>query len=275
MDPDTGALTGGTFNYPAFTIEAKWKSPVRVKWINELVVDPVDCFYRAGGPTNPDSCNYLPHLLPVDQTLHWANPRGECRNPAMGPTDCRGDSAEPYDGPVPMIVHVHGAETYEWSDGYPEAWYLPNAAGIDCTRTGDPTDDYYCGGSFFETFEIEAGDGAQFFSFVSMLVCTNDGFTGLDAVKLPNQVGSSASWDAYAYDAGTELNTEDFADIVPPCPVLTGVPSTDPGTGASDPALAENGVITMHPGITGDDDLIAGLHGWSGPVARVTIERLD
>jgi hypothetical protein len=125
------------------------------------------------------------------------------------------------------------------------------------------------------TFEIEAGDGAQFFSFVSMLICTNDGFTGLDAVKLPNQVGASDSWDAYAYDAGTEINTEDFADIVPPCPALTGVPSTDPGTGMSNPALAENGVIAMHPGITGDDDLIAGLHGWSGPVARVTIERLD
>ena len=27
----------GTFNYPAFTIEASWRRPVRVKWINELV----------------------------------------------------------------------------------------------------------------------------------------------------------------------------------------------------------------------------------------------
>ena len=35
--------------------------PVRVKWINELV--------DADG-------NYLPHLLPVDPTLHWANPPG-------------------------------------------------------------------------------------------------------------------------------------------------------------------------------------------------------
>src|SRR5215207_9296988 len=47
-----------TFNYPAFTIEAKWTAPVRVKWMNQLV--------DANG-------NYLPHLLPIDQTLHWAN----------------------------------------------------------------------------------------------------------------------------------------------------------------------------------------------------------
>ena len=34
---------------------------MRVKWINDLV--------DANG-------NYLPHLLPVDPTLHWANPPG-------------------------------------------------------------------------------------------------------------------------------------------------------------------------------------------------------
>ena len=125
------------------------------------------------------------------------------------------------------------------------------------------------------TFEIEAEDGAQFFSFVSMLICTNDGFTGLDRVKLPNQVGASATYMAGAYDAGTEINTEDFADIVPPCPPLTGVPSTDPGAGMSNPALAENGVISHHAGVSGGVDLQAGLHGWTDPVARITIERLD
>ncbi len=125
------------------------------------------------------------------------------------------------------------------------------------------------------TFEIEAEDGAQFFSFVSMLICTNDGFTGLDRVKLPNQVGASSEYASGGYDAGTELNTEDFADLVPPCPPLTGVPSTDPGSGMSNPALAENGVITHHGGIAGGVDLLAGLHGWTDPVAQITITRLD
>ena len=50
-----------SFNYPAFTIEATVDRPVRVAWINELV--------DANG-------DFLPHLLPVDPTLHWANPGG-------------------------------------------------------------------------------------------------------------------------------------------------------------------------------------------------------
>jgi hypothetical protein len=45
-------------NAPSLTIEAKWNTPVRVKWINDLK--------DADG-------NFLPHLLPVDPTLHWAN----------------------------------------------------------------------------------------------------------------------------------------------------------------------------------------------------------
>ena len=57
-------------NAPSLTIEAKWNTPVRVKWINDLV--------DANG-------NYLPHLLPVDQTLHWANPPGGISGPRHAP----------------------------------------------------------------------------------------------------------------------------------------------------------------------------------------------
>jgi spore coat protein A len=46
---------------PSLTIEASWNRPVRIKWINELV---------------DDNGNFRPHLLPVDPTLHWANPPG-------------------------------------------------------------------------------------------------------------------------------------------------------------------------------------------------------
>ncbi len=105
----------GTFNYPAFTIEAKYRRPVRVKWINGLV--------DASG-------RYLPHLLAVDQTLHWANP--------PGPRDDHGHHPMPYTGPVPIVTHVHGARTLQESDGYPEAWWLPNATNIPAGffRTG-------------------------------------------------------------------------------------------------------------------------------------------
>ena len=36
----------------------------------------------------------------------------------------------------------------------------------------------------------------------------------------------------------------------------------------------ENGVITHHPGIRGGGALIPAAHGWTDPVARVTVERL-
>jgi spore coat protein A len=57
-----GSLTDArTFNYPSYTIEATANRRAEVTWVNQLVD-------RNG--------RYLPHLLPVDQTLHWANPPG-------------------------------------------------------------------------------------------------------------------------------------------------------------------------------------------------------
>ncbi len=119
------------------------------------------------------------------------------------------------------------------------------------------------------TFMITADKGANFLSAAMMLICTNDGFTGLDRVKLPKK-GSVVHYTR-GYDAGTEINTEDFADIVPPCQGLIGVTSDDPGTGETNPALAEDEVIRHHPGIEGGNDLLPEVHGWTDPVAKITI----
>ena len=132
------------------------------------------------------------------------------------------------------------------------------------------------GGSGFGhsvTLTITSAKGAKYLSFASMLICTNDGFTGIDGVRLPKKVGDTVSLFTDGYDAGTEINTEDFADIVPPCQGLIGVSSGDPGTGMSDPALAEGDVIGHHPGIIGGNDLLPGVHGWTDPVVEVVIER--
>jgi bilirubin oxidase len=120
---------GGTFNYPAFTIEATWNKTVQVLWRNDLV--------DAMG-------NFLPHILPVDQTLHWANPPG-----GIAGRDKRGTDPAPYLGPVPLITHVHGAHTTEDSDGYAEAWYLPDANNIPAG--------YATTGTFFDYFNEKYG----------------------------------------------------------------------------------------------------------------------
>jgi len=125
------------------------------------------------------------------------------------------------------------------------------------------------------TFTIEAARGFRGLSFVSMLICTNDGFTGLDSVRLPGRVGESVVFHAAGYDAGTEISTEDFADMVSPCQSLIGVSSGESGTGVSNPALAEGGVIHHHAGIQGGGDLLPDVHGWSDPVVEIVITRID
>jgi spore coat protein A, manganese oxidase len=101
-------------NAPSLTIEASHDRPVRVKWINGLV---------------DEKGHYLPHLLPVDPTLHWANPPGGDEERDARPTFV--ETPGPYTGPVPLVTHVHGAVGVgDESDGYPEAWYLPAAQDI-------------------------------------------------------------------------------------------------------------------------------------------------
>lgn len=124
------------------------------------------------------------------------------------------------------------------------------------------------------TLTITAGPGAQFLSYESMLICSNDGFTGVDALKLPNQLGAAVTVFGSGYDAGTEINTDDFTDIVPPCQALIGVGSDDPGTGTTNPELAESGVIHHHPGIQGGNDLDPNVHGWNDPVVEITVIRV-
>jgi spore coat protein A, manganese oxidase len=120
----------GTFNYPAFTIEANFNRPVRVKWINDL---------------KDASGAFRPHLLAVDPTPHWANPPGGTEERDMRPTFT--STPGPYRGPVPIVTHLHGGHTAQESDGYAEAWFLPAATDIP---TGFASE-----GTFYEHFRTE------------------------------------------------------------------------------------------------------------------------
>jgi len=111
------------FNYPAYTVENTVNIQTTVDWINDL--------------KDPTTGRFLPHLLPIDQTLHWAAPNADCID-GVPRTDCRGDSAQPYNGPVPIVTHVHGAHVGPESDGYPEAWWLPDPTGSNFSCVTDP-----------------------------------------------------------------------------------------------------------------------------------------
>jgi hypothetical protein len=196
---------------------------------------------------------------------------------------------------TPPVVATHGAATGMFTVGQPASFALKEiaengnlapmiaqlesdkhvagvaAAAAPLVPAGLP------GSAMFGdsvTLTVTASEGAKFLSFASMLICTNDGFTGVDSLRLPKDVGEAVVVRSAGYDAGTERNTEDFADIVPPCQGLVGVTSGEPGTGTSNPALAEGGVIHHHPGIAGIADLVPAIHGWVDPVARINVERV-
>ena len=97
-------------------------------------------------------------------------------------------------------------------------------------------------------------------SLVTMLVNTNDAFTGLDSYRVR---GRGAELERMAYDAGSELNNELAAFIPGPCCGNAFV--RDP----------EGELIRLHAGIQGVGDLDPAVWGWEGPAARITIERVD
>ncbi len=85
----------------------------------------------------------LQEYLTVDQTLHWANPLGntsmgacddvDCKNPGNADNPC----CQPYLGPVPVTVHLHGSETPSAYDGHPDTWWTPvPEGGTDPAQTG-------------------------------------------------------------------------------------------------------------------------------------------
>src|SRR6266545_4312181 len=134
---------------PSLTIETMWKRPVRIKWINDLK--------DAGG-------NYLPHLLPVDQTLHWANPPGGTGGRDSRPTFTETPGA--YTGPVPIVTHVHGAVGVgDDSDGYAEAWYLPAANDIPAGYAREGTWYDFFAGKAAGSYGVSWGRGFAVFQY--------------------------------------------------------------------------------------------------------------
>jgi spore coat protein A, manganese oxidase len=194
---------------PSLTIEAAWNRPVRIKWVNELV------------DTNGE---YLPHLLPVDPTLHWANPPGGVDGRDSRPTFLT--TPGPYTGPVPMVTHVHGAVgVADDSDGYAEAWYLPNAGNIP--------EGYATSGRWYEFFAAKAAS-AYGVAWAP----------GSATFQYPNANRASTIWyhdhalgmtrlNVYAGPAGFYLIRGGPDDVV--VDVRTGGPATLPG-----PAPREN-----------------------------------
>jgi spore coat protein A, manganese oxidase len=138
-------------NAPSLTFEAMHDRPVRVKWINELVDGNGD---------------FLPHLLPVDPTLHWANPPGGTVGRDGRPDFTGMETPGPYTGPVPIVTHLHGStDVGDESDGYAEAWYLPAANNIPGDFAAEGTWYDFFAGKAAAQFGVAWGPGFATFQY--------------------------------------------------------------------------------------------------------------
>jgi hypothetical protein len=107
------------------------------------------------------------------------------------------------------------------------------------------------------SYLVQANGGRDRLTLLTMLVNTNDAFTGLDSLQFRNQ-GTMVF--RMAYDAGSERNNELATHIPGPC-------CNNPFV--RDP---EGALIAPHPGITGVGDLDPAVYNWTGPAAKITVE---
>ncbi len=126
-----------------------------------------------------------------------------------------------------------------------------------------------------ETLELEIeGDtltGMQL-SLLTMLVNTNDAFTGLNAVDISTlAVGESRSFHTLSYDSGTEANTEQGTDFPGPAGGGEGFSATRDDI--RDQVTLHGGVVTADDGLASSD--LDQSHRWDNPVARVSITRVQ
>jgi len=101
-DSVSGELLGYIQSTPGPTIEAIRRIPTQVNWINNISSS---------------------HMMAVDPTLHWANPKN-IESAASYPEYPPGVSVA--QTPVPLVTHLHGAEVQSYSDGIPDQWYTYN-----------------------------------------------------------------------------------------------------------------------------------------------------
>lgn len=121
-----------------------------------------------------------------------------------------------------------------------------------------------------ETVDIRVtSTGPIHLSIASMLVNTNDAFTGIDEASLDGMdIGQSASFMLSAYDAGTELNSEE----------ATHVPGPAAGGEGFNATRDDSDHVRIHPGVVSAQDglgssTLDGSHRWDNPVAKLTIAR--
>ena len=148
-------------------------------------------------------------------------------------------------------------------------------AGSNGAVTGTVSGTAAIGPAGSETVNIdvlESDLGAIRLSVSTMLVNTNDAFSGVNGVALGQMaVGDVRTIGGIAYDAGTEANSELAADI--PGPVAGGEGFNVARDDRADRVTMHSGVVSQNDGFATSD--LTEQHRFDNPVVRVRIERID
>jgi hypothetical protein len=193
---------------------------------------------------------------------------------------------------TPLLVAAHPAGTHLFEPGASASAHLQAMAeggdisgligdveALGGVHDADPAGGLLApGASATATLDVHQWR-RQRLSIVAMLLPTNDGFVGLDALRFPLLPGRHTFF-VPGYDAGTEANDEIIngggAPGVPGIPADPGGNSGVGGTGAAGPD--HNQSVHVHRGALGDadpgggpSDLDRAVHRWQNPVARVVV----
>ena len=186
--------------------------------------------------------------------------------------------AQPISPPVAML-HNKNFSFWEIGESASEALEMlaegGNGGELLRMRKNNPqfqaTDPLFAGSNIEFSLHTEHNN-ATHLSVVGMLVNTNDGFSGLNAIELEGiQPGQNRVYYAHVYDAGTEFNSELPGSIPGPA---------DGGEGFNAVRDDVTGVVTLHSGVVSADDqhiasTLSGADKFDNPALRIVVTALQ
>ena len=180
----------------------------------------------------------------------------------------------------PLLLAIHNADVEAWQIGQPASEGLEHLAEggdgallsqalTDADATVTLGDAPLAPGAT-ETFTVRGNnrDGLRL-TVATMLVNTNDAFTGIDSTDLSElERGQSLTLYSHAYDSGTEANTE-AADTIPG--PAGGGEGYNPQREARDFVSLHSGVVTQADGLAAS--ALDESHRFDNPVVQLVITR--
>jgi hypothetical protein len=192
---------------------------------------------------------------------------------------------------TPLLVSAHDADSHMFqagtaasaslqymAEGGDISFLATDLAALGANNVVNPAGGLLAPGTSASA-TLMAGGHNRYLSLVAMLLPTNDGFVGLDAIRIPKKRGTYTYY-LNGYDAGTEANDEIInGGGMPGTPGIPADPGMNGGTGGSGVTVTEhNATVHVHRGIVGDTDPMGGtsdlnsvVHQWINPVAKVVV----